>query len=100
MAEGIDDNQSIGWFVQTSARDAGGKVQLQAVVQIGDDILGWFWVVFTSEQRGSQGLKKAFDSLEGLGGRRNSNVCALQLFGKKTECGVLLILLFGWKFFG
>ena len=52
------------------------------------------------QSKGVTGARKAFDSLEGLGGRGHSNVGALKLFRKKTECGVLLILLFGWKFSG
>ena len=39
----------------SAVQEMQGEVQLQAVVQICDEILGWFWVVVTSEQRGSQG---------------------------------------------
>ena len=98
MAEGIDDNQSIGWFVQTSARDARGEVQLQAVVQIGDDILGWFWVVGTSEQRGSQGLEKLLTHLKAWAAAATPMSVPSSSFGRRQSAASFLSSFLGGNF--
>ena len=96
MAEGIDDDQSIGEFKPVQKMQGG--VLLQALVQIGDDILGWFWGFGTSEQRGSQGLEKLLTHLKAWAAAATPMSVPSSSFGRRQRAASFLSSFWGGNF--
>ena len=75
-----------------------GEVQLQAVVQIGDDILGWFWGVWHIRAKGSQGLEKLWTHLKAWAAAATPMSVPSSSFGRRQSAASFLSSFLGGNF--